>query len=186
MGATYADIGMIMGYAGKNLKDWVKTLIKKYPDAKEAVRVGKALADINLVSKAYIAAVGYDYEEKYFRTVKIKGEDGECEMDYVPYSKSCKHAKPSSDLIKFLLPNRMPEYFRDVKYLEIDKRSVEFKGDINKEIASFFGKLTDIAKERKRVGSEIVENGYAVEEDQSTNDITETGEDLTNNAVPED
>jgi hypothetical protein len=54
-----------------------------------------------------------------------------------------KHAKKNDALLKFLLLNRLPEYFSDTKRVEINKKSIEIKGNTEKEIREFAGKLAN-------------------------------------------
>jgi len=64
MGLTQADIGIILGYCGKDPKSWFQRISKKFPDIQQAWEAGKGIADTELVVKAFQRAVGYDYEEE--------------------------------------------------------------------------------------------------------------------------
>lgn len=156
-GRSLADIGMLLGYAGKSPIAWIKYIKNKYPEVADAIKVGTQLADTKLIVTAFDVATGYDVEELDVTLAGVRQINGE--IDYYEKSRKTKrkHIKPDSTLLFKLLCNRLPEYFQDTKKFEIDKRSVDAKIDMNKEISEFAGKLMDAAKERKEVESKVVE-----------------------------
>ncbi len=94
------------------------------------------------------AAIGYDYEEieEKISRVPRNGTDGQILITEVVTGviKRKKHAKKSDALLKFLLLNRLPEYFSDTKKVEISKKVIEIKSNSADEIRLFAGKLLDI------------------------------------------
>jgi hypothetical protein len=119
-GRTLSDIGMIIGYTGKDAKEWMKRLKRKYPDIEKAWEAGRDLADTQLVIKAYQRAVGYEYietEEEWKETDKL----GNKLPNPICTSKTVKkkNRAPDVSMLKFLLINRLPEYFQDIKQVSI-------------------------------------------------------------------
>lgn len=156
-GKSLADIGMLLGYAGKNPAAWLRYVKNKYPEVADAMKVGTQLADTKLIVTAFDAATGYDIEEvdiEYIVTPRIDGTNNYSEKSR---KTKRKHVKPDTGLLFKLLCNRLPEYFSDTRKFEIDKRSVSAKVDMNKEISEFAGKLMEAAKNRKQVESKEVD-----------------------------
>jgi len=83
---------------------------------------------------------------------------GLSKIEYIEKSRKTKqkHVRPDTSLLFKLLCNRLPEYFSDTRKFEIDKRSVNAKVDMNKEISEFAGKLMDATKDKKQVESKVV------------------------------
>jgi len=100
------------------------------------------------------AACGYNYEEtdQEYET-KMVGKDlnGHPIYKEVPGSRKVKirHSKKNDNLLKFLIKNRLPQYFSDVQHIEIDKKSIEIKEITAGEIKKFAGKLIETVQEDK-------------------------------------
>jgi len=156
-GRSLADIGMLIGYSGKNPAAWLRYVKNKYPEVADAIESGAKLADTKLIVTAFDSAIGYDAEESDTEYVVVPKIDGSFRYEEKSRKIKRKHIKPDTSLLFKLLCNRLPEYFQDTKKFEIDKRSVDAKIDMNKEISEFAGKLMDAVKNRKQVESEVVE-----------------------------
>lgn len=160
-GRSLADIGMLLGYAGKSPAMWMRFLKNKHPEIADALKVGAQMADTKLIVTAFDAATGYDVEELDIEYITVPTIDGKGldKVKYVEKNRKTKrkHIRPDTSLLFKLLCNRLPEYFSDTRRFEINKKSANIKVDMNKEIANFAGKLMQATKDRKKVESEIVE-----------------------------
>lgn len=160
-GRSLADVGMLLGYAGKSPAAWLRFLKNKYPDVADAIEVGAKMADTKLIVTAFDAATGYDIEEIDIELVGIPTIDGGglSKTKFVERSRKVKrkHVRPDTSLLFKLLCNRLPEYFSDTKRFEINKKSVNAKVDMNKEISDFAGKLMQATKDRKQVESKVID-----------------------------
>lgn len=152
LGFTESDVGVIAGYQGKRSRDWLDNLKKHYPDVKLACQAGAQLANINLVSKMYQAAVGYDYVEKEqeYTFVQDPKDATKTKRVLVKEKEKTKHNYGSPHLAMFLACNRMPEYFSN--RVEITKKglSVHLDGELSgAQIERLAGKLIEAAVEKK-------------------------------------
>lgn len=143
-----SDIGTIIGCLGKGSIKELEELKKNCSSIDEFLDIARKRADVALVVAAIKAAVGYDYEEIEERISKVpkRGTDDKIIITDVltGVTKRKKHAKKSDALLKFLLMNRLPQYFSDVKKVEINKKVIEIKGNIEQEIKEFAGRLLDV------------------------------------------
>jgi len=160
-GRSLSDIGMLLGYAGKSPAMWMRFLKNKHPEVADAIETGAQMADTKLIVTAFDAAIGYDVEEEtveYIPQPVIDG-GGLDRMPKIPKTRKVtrKHIRPDTSLLFKLLCNRLPEYFSDIRKFEINKKSLNAKVDMNKEIAAFAGKLMQATEDRKQVESKIVE-----------------------------
>jgi len=161
LGLNESDIGVILGYVGKNPRDWLNNLKKNHPEVKDAWELGRQIADVQLVTKAFLAATGYDYVQKKTKLKPVTKYDGDGK-EYTKWIEAereeiQKHVKADPAVLKFLLCNRLPEFFSETKKLEIDQRTISLKGeDISKEIRAFAGRLLDVA-DRKEIDAEFVD-----------------------------
>jgi len=146
-GQTSADIGIILGCLGKNSTKWLEDLKAECTSIEEFIEVAGQRADISLVAAAVEAALGYDYEEvDQFYSTKKGEKNGKPIMISVKGDRKVKtkHAKKNDALLKFILKNRLPEYFQDVQKVEVNKKTVEIKEVSAKEIKSFAGRLMEV------------------------------------------
>ncbi len=153
-----SDIGTVKGCMGDSSVKDLEELKKSCSSIDEFLEIARQRADVALVIAATKAAMGYDYEEtEQIIRKKCMGmdEDGLPYFQDVPESVKLrkKHAKKNDALLKFLLLNRLPQYFSDTKRVEINKKSIEIKGNTEAEIKIFAGKLLDI------IDTEFVETG---------------------------
>lgn len=155
-----ADIGIILGCLGKDSVKWLKDLKKECISIDEFVDAASQRADIALVAAAVEAALGYDYEEvdqQYQKVVRGMDSNNNPIIIEVPGSKKVKkkHSKKNDALLKFILKNRLPEYFQDVQKVEINKKSIEIKEITASEIKSFAGRLMSAIDEKKEIENKV-------------------------------
>lgn len=160
LGKSEADIGMIIGYAGRKPEKLMKQLKEQYPDVAIALEVGRRLADTELVTTAFEAAVGYDYTEetKDFKIVReVNEETGEVseERRLMKHKKMKKHQRPDSAILRMLLLSRLPDYFIDSKKMVLNVGNPEATEE---ETARIFGKFYELAKKHntKFIEAEII------------------------------
>lgn len=144
LGCSEADIGVILGYSGKDAREWIKGLKKRNMDVRDACELGKQMANIALVSRAFqLAMTGYEYvetEETYKAGVLIETKTKK------------KHTKPNVALLQTLLRSRLPQDFSQT--IKIDKRTLNIDIDSDAEVDSFYGRLVN---DKKIVESKEIE-----------------------------
>ena len=155
--STIADIGTMVGCLGEDSTKWLKELKDECTTVDEFVELARQRADIALVAAAVEAAIGYDYSEYDIEYLKIpRGYDDKGKPIFEEVEgkrkKKIKHAKKNDALLKFILKNRLPEYFTDTQKVEINKKTIEIKEVTEKEIKGFAGKLL------KAIDNEETEN----------------------------
>lgn len=150
-----SDIGLVLATLGQDDPKALESLKDCTKDIDEFISLAARRADILLVVAAVRAATGYTYEEveQTFRRVPRTGSHGEIEITEVPAERKVKTKiqKPNDALLKFLLVNRLPQYFSDSKKIEINKKTIEIKGTTEEEIRRFAGDLVKV------IDSEFVE-----------------------------
>ncbi len=143
-----SDIGTIIGCLGEGSVKELEELKKNSASIDEFLAVARQRADVALVVAAIKAALGYDYEEIEERVSKVpkRGTNNQIIITDVVtgVTRRKKHAKKSDALLKFLLMNRLPQYFSDVRKVEINKKVIEIKGNTEQEIKEFAGRLLDV------------------------------------------
>lgn len=142
-----SDVGAILGALSGDVKA-LESLKKECGSVEEFVKEAGTLANVALVAAATKAALGYVAEERTQEYKKMPvGYDTNSQpiMEDIETGEKIKqiHVKPSETMLKFLLSNRLPEYFSDTKKVEINKKSIEIKADTEAEIKRFAGKLLD-------------------------------------------
>jgi len=172
-GYDLADVGMLLGFAGKHPERWLKQLSEKIPDLQKAIELGTQAANIQLIKTAFQEATGYwiEEEEIYAEIEKIfpvpnVNNGGPLATGIKPYyryrDKSRKTKKkfiqPNTQLLFKLLCCRLPQYFSDTRNIQIDKRSLELKGNVEEEIRNFAGALMEAAGAKKVDSREIIDN----------------------------
>lgn len=150
-GFNIADIGIMLGYTGADPEGWFYRLQEKYPNVEEALKVGKSLGDIELIKTAMQESLGYWIEEEETFAENVfnipvvgLGEPAKPIQDkFVNKNKKTKkrYIQPNTQLLFKLLCCRLPEFFSDVKKIEVNKRSISLKGTIEEEIKQFAGAL---------------------------------------------
>lgn len=142
MGYSDADVGIMVGYSGKDARNWLKGLKERNDDVRAICEVGKHQANLRLVSRAFqLATEGYDYVETVDKFPVIINVDGtESAVGKFERQIKKKHIKADTNLLWNLLCSRLPEYFGHVK----KDKPKSFDGDVEGEITAFFGKLSKI------------------------------------------
>lgn len=103
-GLTNEEICEMIGIHVSTIYDWQK----KYPEIKEALRVGKDVADRQVEQALFNRALGSEYEE-----TKIIIERDDNGKEKKRQEKVMKKIMPSVEAQKFWLKNRKPETWRD-------------------------------------------------------------------------
>ena len=120
-GRSEADIGIVLGYAGKDPAQWLKDLKRNHPEVRDAWEAGRQLADLKLVQTAFEVATGYDFTEteESFRQIE-KMVDGELKIVEIPVGSKIrkKYIKPDATLLFKLLC---------IDFLSISRMSRDFK-----------------------------------------------------------
>lgn len=106
LGATIPEIGNFFAVCKKTVDNW----LVQYPAFREAVRVGKEVADNRVQQSLYQRAVGYEHE-----AVKIFCDPKTGAQELVPYT---ERYAPDVTACIFWLKNRRPDEWRDVKAVE--------------------------------------------------------------------
>lgn len=154
-----SDIGAILAC----LKDDVKALEQlkeECTDIDEFLDLAAKRANIALVQAAIEAAIGYEYEETVEAFKNIADyRDRTAIVKEVPNGKKVykKHSKRDPQLLKFLLSNRLPEYFSDTRKVEINQKKLEIKAVAADEIKGFAGQLAKLLDEADVIEAELVE-----------------------------
>ena len=173
-GFNLAEVGLLLGYAGKDSQRWLKRLSEGSEAIQKAVQEGIDAANVKLIQTAFKAAIGYfvTEEEVFAEVEKVipppnvakHGPDAPARKPYYRFANKSKKTKkrfiePNTQLLFKLLCNRLPEYFSDSRKIEIDKRSVELKANVEQEIKDSAGALLDaagIVEKKKRVTSQEI------------------------------
>jgi len=157
MGLTESDVGTIVGYQGENAVDWIEGLKKHWPDVKDALDIGRKIADSNLVAQMYKSACGYEYTKRKFKKDKETGE-------MVLIEEVVEHQPANAQLAMFVASNRMPEQFKH----RIDVTKKGFVIDATQEISAeqiekLAGALMKEAEKTKIIESEVIEASFEPE-----------------------
>ena len=127
-----------MGIRRKTLYEWKK----KYSDIRDALKINKEIADIEIENALYKKAMGFVatdiiYEKQY------NEQKGEYEL--VPVRKTEKEIPPDTTAQIFWLKNRKPNVWSDRKDFnlkgEVDTTSSLSDDELNKKIANLEKKL---------------------------------------------
>lgn len=152
-GFTESEIGAIVGFQGENTQSWIPNLMQANPDVRDALKIGRKVADANLVANMYRSAVGYDYEE-YEEEETIDGKDGPSVKNKIKH----KHQPGNAQLAIFLAINHMPEQYKN--RVETTRRGFTLNTNVeisSEQIEKLAGKLADTARQVKQIESKIVE-----------------------------
>jgi hypothetical protein len=158
-GMTESDIGVIVGFQGKNSNDWLNELKRQHPEVMDAYHAGRQIADSIQVAEMYKSAIGYDYPEVDEEWKVEKDEEtGEETMIKVGEKRKIRHQPGNAQLAIFLATNRMPEQFKN--RVETTKKSFIINGKVElsgEQIERLAGKLIDEARQVKQIESKVVE-----------------------------
>ena len=155
-----SDVGTIIACLKGDVKS-LKELKNECSSIDEFLELASKKANIALVTAAIEAAIGYDYieTEQLIRKTIHYDEHGKMEIREIPADLKIKtkHAKKNDQLLKFILSNRLPEYFSDTRKVEINKKTIEIKANTEEEIRGFAGRLLDAFKDEEIIEAEIVD-----------------------------
>jgi len=160
-GATAADLGMILGYQGKDAARFIANLKSKIPDFKKAIESGLQPANALLIAHAFRSAIGYDYTEEELWYKLVQDPQNPEKLKEIPFKRKVfkKHKPGNARLLIFLAENRMPEHFKRAEQVHKSfNLSAEIPAD---EVRRLAGKLDDLSKEFtiiKKVESKEVED----------------------------
>ena len=174
-GYTLADVGMLIGYSGKDSEGWLRRLSADNTDLDLAIQEGIEAANIELIKTAFNECMGYWVEEEDITAQKEKITP-KGKNTYYKWTEKWKKTKkrfipPNTALLWKLLMSRMPQHFNESKRIEIDKKSIELKGEIESEIKSFAGQLMDALSddiEIRRVDSREIEDERSDDKEMSS------------------
>lgn len=105
LGATDEELADFFNVNVATLNRWKK----QFPEFRESLKKGKAVADANVASKLYNRAIGYDCKATKIVTYEGKVTD---QVEYV------EHFPPDTTAAIFWLKNRQPGKWRDKKEVE--------------------------------------------------------------------
>lgn len=152
LGHNEADVGLVIGFTGRNPEKFFKGLCEKYPEVKDAYEVGKQLADTELVTTAWEVATGYKYTEQvkeyiYEDVLDDEGEPTGERVKVLNKEKTYKrHTKPDTSILKMLLISRMPKQFTDSKKGIDDFDPFDGGDNTADEIKHFAGEFAKMLK----------------------------------------
>lgn len=147
-GYNIKDLAFLLGVEPGTVDKWRQ----RYPQFKKAVEEGQQIAVNQLVSKGLRAAGGYDYTE-----VKQEYEIVEKEVNgkLTPVKKlkkevvQKKHKEPNAYLTTFFLMNLAPQYFKEVRKVEVEnKHTVNVSVKESEAIKKLAGALADLSEEK--------------------------------------
>ena len=121
-GATEKEVAQKLGISYTSMKKYVRLALDgdgRYIALATPFTQGKDYADEEVVAALFRRAMGYDYEERYYKRVLNK-ETGEWEE--VMYRREEKHMPADPTSAMFWLTNRKPD---DWKYKREDKIAIE-------------------------------------------------------------
>jgi len=150
-----SDVGMILGALGQDTTRWLDNLKQECSSIEEFLSLARQRADIELIAAAVREAMGYEYDEVDTELCKVPdGYDkkNKPKFKYVEGNKKSKKRKYRGDnaLLKFILKNRLPEYFSETSKIEINKKSIEIKEVAAREIEEFGRKLLESVNDENK------------------------------------
>lgn len=110
LGLSNQQIAHNMGIHQATLCDWKN----KHAELDNAIKTGKAVADLEVENAMYKSALGYSYDEVYYKKDKKTGEQ-------VEVRRVTKFMPPSNTAQIFWLKNRKPAEWRDKQQVELDQ-----------------------------------------------------------------
>lgn len=120
-GANDIEIASLMGIHSSTLYEWQN----KFPEIKEALKVGKSPADRKVEKSLYNNAIGYDYkEEQAVKLRRVYYKDGmRHEEERVEVVQLRKHKPADVKAQIFWLNNRKSAEWRDKKEVEVSAKN---------------------------------------------------------------
>ncbi len=149
---SISDVGVVLGALGQDTTRWLDNLKRECTSIEEFLELARQRADIELIAAAVREALGYEYEEidtEYEnRIVGYKKKNKPVLKRSVAKQKGKKRKyRGDSSLLKFILKNRLPEYFQEVQKVEVNKKTIEIKEVAAREIEEFGRKLLESVSE---------------------------------------
>lgn len=97
---------------------------KRYPELTETLLRAREILHTELVNRAYMVAMGYEYTE----TTEVKYTDEKGTVKSSKTTTVTRYAKADPGMLQFLLINRFPsEYYRDPQVYELRRENLELK-----------------------------------------------------------
>ena len=154
-GYTLADVGMLIGYSGKDSEGWLRRLSADNTDLDLAIQEGIEAANIELIKTAFNECMGYWVEEEDITAQKEKITP-KGKNTYYKWTEKWKKTKkrfipPNTALLWKLLMSRMPESFNETQRIQVDKRSIEIKADAENEIRNFGEQLLQVLNKNSKI-----------------------------------
>lgn len=135
-GLTDADIAINLKIAYSTLREWRK----KYEKLDAALKVGKAVADDNVIGALYKRAIGYYTDEV---TKERVFNDSTKMYEMVTTKIVTKHIIPEVTAMIFWLKNRLPNEWRDRHEIE-----QKFDEEDMKDVKTFTSTFIDLMEKR--------------------------------------
>mgnify|MGYP000972430460 CR=1 FL=1 len=135
-GLTDADIAINLKIAYSTLREWRK----KYEKLDAALKVGKAVADDNVIGALYKRAIGYSVDEV---TKERVFNDSTKTYEMVTTKIVTKHIIPEVTAMIFWLKNRLPNEWRDRHEIE-----QKFDEEDMKDVKTFTSTFIDLMENR--------------------------------------
>jgi hypothetical protein len=154
IGCSETDIGLILGYAGKDIRSFLANRKRTDPAVKEACEMGKHLAKIIIVKSLMKVALGYEYTE-IDETHRLL-PNGKLGTFPVERKVKRRYAKPDVKALELLAYNLLQDDFK--RKMEVENKSVnlELSGEVEKDdIRKLAGKLLELADIKKVESKEI-------------------------------
>jgi hypothetical protein len=162
-GATFDDIGYILGVKGETVQTWRD----RYPDFRAAADAGHTASNARTLGEMLRCAWGFEYKERTVKRQVILDEEGEevnvpGETSKAVITEHTKYQPPNADLLKFIALNRLSGEFKDSKRIEIeDNRTIKIVGaDEAKAIDEFIVKYLESVQKPKLIESNVVEADF--------------------------
>ena len=144
-GLSQKQIAKQMEISITTLKNWRKSDDPIFLPLVTALNTSKDYVDKQIENSLFKSAMGYDYEE-ITEELKMNPKTGKQEL--MVTKKVKKHVSPNTSAQIFWLKNRLPEVWRDKRYIE-DK--VDFEND------GFIDALKGQAEETFKDSGDVVE-----------------------------
>jgi hypothetical protein len=151
-----SDIGIMLGVLGKDSTKWLDNLKAECKgNIDEFIELASQRADIELIAAAAREGLGYDYEEietEYIKKMTGYDKKNKPIIEYISGRRKGKKKRfrGNESLLKFILKNRMPEYFQEVQKVEVNKKTIEIKEIAAREIEEVGRKLLESIEETEK------------------------------------
>jgi hypothetical protein len=124
LGAKDTKIAELLGVSLRDLMAWQI----QHPEFAGMLAAGRDLADAEVVKALFTSAVGYSHPSKKIWMTKLKGADGNEEVEVVEHA-FIERFPPNITAAQFFLTNRQPELWRNSSESKISgKMEIEGSG----------------------------------------------------------